>query len=169
MGVGLSQGNVTTLVTGTAANPAGNVRLTVQQTSGMTTGDAQVVSGIVGTTEANGTWGASTIVDATHIDLPVKFVNAYVSGGSVTDITAPANAINPQVAISCSKNGGISWGNPLYRSLGRQSRVKGVRASVKQMGQTETQGARWRIDVTDPVFVGFLKASMSSNPREIGA
>lgn len=43
------------------------------------------VQGIVGTVEANGTWPAASIsiVDATHIDLNVAFVNAWVSGGRI--------------------------------------------------------------------------------------
>jgi hypothetical protein len=30
-------------------------------------------------------------------------------------------------------------------------------------------GDRWRLDVTDPVYVGFLGGTQSSNPREVGA
>lgn len=59
------------------------VRLTVSSTTGMTTGDVRVVSGIVGTTEANGTW-TITVIDATHIDLQgTTFANLYTSGGIV--------------------------------------------------------------------------------------
>lgn len=79
-------------VTGAANNGAGGVRLTVSSTAGLESGDAPVgVEGIVGTTEANGAW-IITVVDATHLDIktfpgnvPVPFVNAYVSGGLVGD------------------------------------------------------------------------------------
>ncbi len=59
------------------------VRLTVASTTGMTTGDVRTVFGIVGTTEANGTW-TITVIDATHIDLQgTTFANLYTSGGAV--------------------------------------------------------------------------------------
>ena len=71
-------------VTGTADNGSGLIRVTVSSTSGWSTGDIRRVSGISGTTEANGTW-TITVVDGTHIDLQGStFVNAYVSGGTVT-------------------------------------------------------------------------------------
>lgn len=70
-------------VSGAANNGSGLIRLTVASTSGWTTGDSKTVSGVVGTTEANGTW-TITVVDATHIDLQGSaFANAYVSGGVV--------------------------------------------------------------------------------------
>lgn len=71
------------VVTGAANNGSGKVRLTVGSTSGMTTGDFKTISGVVGTTEANGTF-AITVHSSTTIDLAtVSFVNAYVSGGVV--------------------------------------------------------------------------------------
>lgn len=65
-----------------AASPP-QVRLTVASTTGMTTGDVRVVSGIVGTTEANGTW-TITVIDGTHVDLQgTTFANLYTSGGII--------------------------------------------------------------------------------------
>lgn len=70
-------------VSGAANNGSGLVRLTVSSTSGWTTGDIKAVSGIVGTTEANGNW-TITVVNGTHIDLQGSvFASAYVSGGVV--------------------------------------------------------------------------------------
>lgn len=70
-------------ITGAANNGSGEVRLTVASTSGWTTGDTKTISGVAGTTEANGTW-TITVVDATHIDLTaVSYVHAYTSGGVV--------------------------------------------------------------------------------------
>lgn len=81
-------------VLGAAASPggafgAGKVRLTVDAVSNpyfAVAGQNFVrVYNIVGTTEANGTWLAAqiSIVDATHIDLNVNFVNAWLSGGKI--------------------------------------------------------------------------------------
>lgn len=74
---------VTRAVTG-AANNAGQVRLQLVSTRGLMTGNTMVVTGIVGTTEANGTWEI-VVDDATHVTLVgTAFVHAYVSGGSTS-------------------------------------------------------------------------------------
>lgn len=165
MGVGFVQGNVLTSVTGAAAGTAGVVRLAVIGTSQMITGDIVIVSGVTGTTEANGTWTV-TVIDATHIEIPVTFVHAFTSGGTVADQTATQGEINPQAAISLSKDGGATYDNPSVRSLGLQGKVKRQRASVKNRGQSGPMGCRWRVDVSDPVYAAMLKATMSSDPRE---
>jgi hypothetical protein len=70
-------------VTGTGAGTAGRVRLTVTSTASFTTGEFKQVSGVLGTTEANGTWSVN-VIDATHIDLVgTTFANAWISGGAV--------------------------------------------------------------------------------------
>jgi hypothetical protein len=74
------------------ARPGGVIRLAVASTSGWSDGDMRQVSGVLGTTEANGAWLVH-VVDATHIDLtqgvpsgsPSVFTHAYVSGGKVGD------------------------------------------------------------------------------------
>jgi hypothetical protein len=169
MGVGIAVGNVLMNISGAVAGTGGVVRLTVNNTAQTSNNDTVIVVGVTGTTEANGTW-QMTLIDATHIELQASvFVNAYISGGTATDVTSPPQAINPTVAISCSKDGGQSWGNPLLRSLGPQGKIKRTRASVKNMGMSGPMGDRWRLDVTDPCYVALLGGTQSSNPREIGA
>lgn len=166
-GVGQVIGNYQMTVLGAASGTGGVVRLTVHATSQANTGDQVQVAGVTGTTEANGVF-VMTVVDANHIELQgSKFVNAYVSGGIATDITAPAGALSPNCAISCSKNGGQSFDNPAIRSLAPQGKVRRSRASVKNRGQAGPVGVRWRIDITDPVYRGFLGATMSGDPREV--
>jgi hypothetical protein len=168
MGDGVAVAHVLANVLGTMAGAAGVVRLIVNNTAQMETNDTMVVSGVTGTTEANGSW-LGTIVDASHIDLQgTVYANAYASGGTVIDVTSPPNAINPQVAISLSKDGGNRWGNPLVRALGQQAKSQRPRVSVKSMGLSGPMGCRWRLDVTDPVYTGFLKATQSSDPRDVG-
>jgi hypothetical protein len=155
-------------VSGAASGTGGVVRLTVNSTVSVNTGDIGVVSGVTGTTEANGTW-VLKVVDATHVELQgTVFANAYVSGGTVVDNTATQQQINPVVAISLSKNGGRTFGNPLIRSLGQQSKTRRQRASVKNMGQAGPMGCRWRVDVSDPVYAAMLGGTQSSDPREFG-
>lgn len=78
-------------VSGAANNGAGLVRLTVSSTATFTTGQKLVVTGVVGTTEANytpGNYATITVIDGTHIDLQGStFVNAYISGGLVSDVS----------------------------------------------------------------------------------
>ena len=107
-----------------------------------------------------------TVIDATHVELAgTIFVNAYVSGGTVTDVTVPSNMVNPTVAISISRDDGITYGNPWRRSLGVQAKSK-TRVRVLNAGLSGAQGDRWRWDITDPVYVGFIGATQSSELRE---
>lgn len=70
-------------VAGTGSGVGGAVQLTVASTVGLTSADFATVAGIIGTTEANGTWQI-TVDDSTHITLVgTVFANAYVSGGTV--------------------------------------------------------------------------------------
>lgn len=70
----------------------------------------------------------------------------------------------PKVEISWSDDGGRTWSNPLVRDLGRQSEGN-VRITLLNTGVTGPYGRRWRIDVFDPVYVGFMGATMSADPR----
>jgi hypothetical protein len=169
-GVGGSVGNVTRSVTEVTASPnAPLIRVTVNNTAQMLTGHQVNITGVQGTggldTATNGTW-IMTLVDGFNIDLQGSvFQGVYTGFGFVTDVTVPPNVINPSVAISCSKDGGATWGNPLIRGLGQQAHPARVRLSVKSMGQSGPMGVRWRLDVSDPVYTALLKASMSSDPR----
>ena len=78
-------------IVGAANNGVGLIRLTVASTATLTSGTTKVVSGVVGTTEANASW-VITVIDGTKVDLVGStFANAYVSGGtlggSVEEIT----------------------------------------------------------------------------------
>jgi hypothetical protein len=169
MGVGIAVGNFQMVITGAVAGTGGVVRLTVNSTAQVSNNDTIQVSGVLGTTEANGVF-PGTVIDATHLELQGSvFVHAYGSGGVAVDLTSPPSAIKPVCAISVSHNGGLNWGNPLIRQLGVQGRSKRQRASVKNMGLSGPMGDRWRIDVTDPVYTALLGGTQSSDPREIGA
>jgi hypothetical protein len=168
IGVGRTVGSRKMTVTGAALGTNGVVRLVVDSTSQVATGDVGTVSGVTGTTEANGNW-TLTIVDTTHVELQSSvFANAYVSGGSVVDLTVPNNVVNPTVAISNSKDGGQTYGNPLIRKLGQQQNTKNSRVSVTNMGLSSSQGDRWRLDITDPVYASFMGGTQSSDIRVVG-
>ncbi|MBV8839048.1 MAG: hypothetical protein JO000_21150 [Alphaproteobacteria bacterium] len=70
-------------ITGAANNGSGAIRITVASTSALASGQIRTISGVTGTTEANGTW-AIMVIDATRFDLQGSaFVHAYASGGLV--------------------------------------------------------------------------------------
>jgi hypothetical protein len=80
-----------TTVSGAANNGSGLIRLTVASTANIITGNKVTISGVTGTTEANGTWTV-TLIDGAHIDLQGStFTNAYVSGGTANALTDVGN------------------------------------------------------------------------------
>jgi Pectate lyase superfamily protein len=78
----LATQNVTNAVSGTGSN----VRLSITSTN-ILAGDTVVVSGVGGTTEANGTWTVSAVPSGSTIEIPVTFVHSYTSGGTVAPQT----------------------------------------------------------------------------------
>lgn len=67
-------------------NGSGLIRVSVSG-HGLTTGDGVTISGVSGTTEANGTFTV-TVIDANTFDLQSStFNNAYTSGGTATGLT----------------------------------------------------------------------------------
>lgn len=73
------QANVT--ISGAVA-ATGLIKLTTSAVNALETGDIVQISGVTGTTEANGQF-VITVVDTTHFSLNNSvFLNAYVSGGT---------------------------------------------------------------------------------------
>lgn len=95
-------------VSGAADNGSGLIRLTTATNTGLgiATNDLMSVSGVVGTTEANGQW-AVTVINATHLDLQGStFTNAYVSGGQVN--FNPSVAVNTLATLSAAPAGTLT-------------------------------------------------------------
>ncbi len=150
-------------VEGTAAGPGGVVRLQVDRTQEVNEGDTVNVADVAGTVEANGGWTVH-VVDALHLDLLGSvFVNAWTHGGTATDVTSPTTAVNPEVAISWSDDGGMSWGNPILRDLGPQGISQVIQ--LIRCGVAQRYGRRWRIDFTDAVNAPFMSATQDDELR----
>jgi surface protein len=78
----LTRVNSTKAITNAVNNGSGLIRISATA-HGLTTGNKCFISGVVGTTEANGPW-IVTVVDANTIDLDGStFTNAYTSGGTL--------------------------------------------------------------------------------------
>ena len=78
----LTRTNSTVSVSNAVDNGSGLVRIT-SAAHGRTTGEKIFISGILGTTEANGGW-IVTVISATELDLQGStFTNTYTSGGTL--------------------------------------------------------------------------------------
>jgi hypothetical protein len=86
----------------------------------------------------------------------------WVTGVGVAAGSAGQQA--PQASFSWSDDGGTKWSYPVLRSLGAQARA-GQRMTVLNAGTSGPRGRRWRMDVSDAVYAGFLNATQSSDPR----
>lgn len=77
---------------------------------------------------------------------------------------ATQTAQNPKVAISISRDGGMRWDNPRFRTLGPEAKSR-RRVYGMNWGMSSNQGARWRLDISDEVYAAFMGATMSPDPR----
>lgn len=71
---------------------------------------------------------------------------------------------DPQVLMSYSDDGGVSWSNPRSRPLGRQGESR-TRINFLRNGMTGVQGRTWRLDVSDPVYCALLGGAMAVEAR----
>jgi len=95
-------------ITGAANNGSGLVRITTSEQRFINTGDRVFVSGVTGTTEANGYWTV-TRVSLTQLDLQGSaFTNAYVSGGTA-DYVRKTVPLRVQDAYLSLVNEGTRW------------------------------------------------------------
>lgn len=77
----------------------------------------------------------------------------FVTG--VGDAEGPdPSGTTPKVGIAWTQNLGVTWGNEIVRDLGPQATP--VRVTVLRTGMTGEQGRRWRLKVSDPVYVAFM-------------
>lgn len=90
-------------------------------------------------------------VDAAHFGL-----EPGVSDESNDDRDAVQRA---RADISWSDDGGMTWSHPVERELGRQGRYN-QRLSVFRTGTAGYWGRRWKVEVSDPVYVGLLGGTM---------
>lgn len=76
-------------------------------------------------------------------------------------------ATDPDVEISWSDDGGTTWSFPVVCKLGRQATPLQLVSLVSCTGRSTWHGRRWRIDISNPVYAGFLFATQSDDPRVI--
>jgi hypothetical protein len=84
------------------------------------------------------------------------------TGVGVATGTDP-NQTDPTVEISWSDDGGISWSDPMLRKLGRQSVNANI--SVFRTGMSSRHGRRWRLDISDAIYVSIFGGDQSTEMR----
>lgn len=92
-----------------------------------------------------------------RVDFDVIVGQGLVTGDEPIDT-------DPICKISWSDDGGNSFGIPLHRPLGRQAGHKTV-VSVNRTGMASRYGRVWKLEVSDPVYVGWLGGSMDGDQR----
>jgi hypothetical protein len=75
------------------------------------------------------------------------------------------DATDPDVEISWSDDGGLTWSNPVLRKLGRQSVSQQLISLVSCTGRASWLGRRWRLDISAAVYASFMFATQSTDPR----
>lgn len=75
------------------------------------------------------------------------------------------DATDPDVEISWSDDGGITWSNPVLRKLGRQQEATQLVSLVACTGRSSWLGRRWRLDISAAVYASFMFATQSTDPR----
>lgn len=62
---------------------------------------------------------------------------------------------DPSIEIFISRDNGLTWSNPWLRKLGRQA-IGNTKVTVNNLGHVGPQGAKLRIQISDPVHVAIM-------------
>jgi hypothetical protein len=82
----------------------------------------------------------------------------FTVGQGVENSPEP-NAVDPQVLLSWSHDGGATWSNPLWRPLGRQGDFK-RQIRLFNTGRSTPQGVRFAWEIPDPAPFQFRGATV---------
>lgn len=96
------------VITGAASSGAANLIRITSAANGFADGDSIYISGVVGTTEANGTWTIIKITDDTFDLRGSTFTNAYVSDGDAFPAVFAATDVGRSIRIRQTTTWG--WG-----------------------------------------------------------
>jgi len=112
--------------------------------------DAETGVGLSGVTEVSG-----------HIYLtPLIIVGTFIIDGEVQIVTSVDNYVNPQVMLRWSDDGGHTWSNEHWRSMGPIGGY-GTRVIWRRLGMTGKLRDRvYEISGTDPVKIAIMGAEL---------
>lgn len=109
-----------------------------------------------------------TVISAASNDFPNRAAinrvdfEAIVGQGLVTG-EQPIET-DPVCLISWSDDGGATFGNPVMRPIGGVAQHKTI-ISVNRTGTVTPYGRAWKIEVSDPVYISWLRGVMNPDPR----
>jgi len=111
--------NIGSGITGAADNGGGLVRITTSGNHGLSTDDCINITGVAGTTEANGDWTITAVAGTTFDLQGSAFANPYTSGGTVdlrinnlgAGVAGAADNGAGLIRITTSKNHGLTTGD----------------------------------------------------------
>ena len=86
-----------------------------------------------------------------------------IKTGVGIDTGADQIETDPTVEISWSDDGGITFGNPLFRKLGTQGESRKI--DINRAGLTKEQGRQWKLRIADPVTVALYGGAMDVEER----
>lgn len=78
-------------------------------------------------------------------------------------VSSDAHASNPQVGLRWSDDGGYSWSNQLFRSLGATG-VQTQRVTYAGLGSTQATGRIWEVECSSPVIRCLMYAAVRGEP-----
>jgi len=117
-----------------ANNGSGLIRITSAANHNLTTGEQVTISGVTGTTEANGTWTV-TRVSATTFDLQGStFTNAYVSGGTFAHSISGVVRLSGAASQAYTDNTLVLFVDNSYSSLEKFSKIEFWKSRLHGMG-----------------------------------
>lgn len=154
----------TPFVTGAANNGSGIIRISMAS-HGLVTGNSATLAGIVGTTEANGTWTVTVITSNTFDLQGSTFLHAYTSGGYLTRARVSDGGVTWQEAgtfkidtaafdaLQATRNWYV--GRALMETRDSETWYTELMAQTFQLGTQDAWGrvrpVAWR-ESTTPVF-----------------
>lgn len=94
-------------------------------------------------------------------DFPARFGAPRADFDFVAGTGDPASVAEPRVSIAWSDDGGATYSTPLLRGLGRQG-AYGNRVAINRVGRVGPHGKRFRLTVSDAVFVGLLGGKLQA-------
>ncbi len=107
------------------------------------------------------------VVSATMSGFPVRafpsrLVLDIMAGVGEADGPDPI-ATNPHCAIAWSRDGGVSFGSPVRREIGRQGHYARV-VSVNRLGMASAKGIQIAVEISDPVAFSLFGGELSVQP-----
>jgi len=93
-----------------------------------------------------------------------RFDAEFVTGVGMASGIDPIQT-DPVVEISWSDDGGQTYYAPIQRKLGRQAQTRQLVSLISCTGRSSWNARRWRLDIADPVHVGFMGAYQNISPK----